>query len=157
MGASNASIRVIIAMSVIKEGFGCSDEELFEKCRFDLPVRKALGLFSLCDVVPSIDTYCLPGRRICEYENRYGVNLMEKGFEQLTGDQLSRFKISGKSVRMDSKLIGSNIAGYLRHFSWVYQRSGRERHASFEPQAQKADPSFFGRRRCTKNDVPIKQ
>ena len=114
MGAPNASIRVIIAMSIIKEGFGCSDEELFEKCQFDLLVRKALGLFSLSDVVPSIDTYYLLRRRICEYENRHGVNLMEKSFEQLTGDQLSRFKISGKSVRMDSKLIGSNIAGYSR-------------------------------------------
>ncbi len=99
MGAPNASIRVIIAMSVIKEGFGCSDEELFEKCQFDLLVRKALGLFSLSNVVPSINTYCLPGRRIYEYENRHGVNLMEKSFEQLTGNQLSRFKISGKSVR----------------------------------------------------------
>ena len=77
----------------------CSDEELFEKCQFDLLVRKALGLFSLSDVVPSIDTYYLLRRRICEYENRHGVNLMEKSFEQLTGDQLSRFKISGKSVR----------------------------------------------------------
>ena len=114
MGAPNASIRVIIAMSIIKEGFGCSDEDLFEKCQFDLLVRKALGLFSLSDVVPSIDTYYLLRRRICEYENRHGVNLMEKSFEQLTGDQLSRFKISGKSVRMDSKLIGSNIAGYSR-------------------------------------------
>jgi hypothetical protein len=114
MGAPNASIRVIIAMSIIKEGFGCSDEELFEKCQFDLPVRKALGLFSLSDAVLSIDTYYLLRRRICEYENRHGVNLMEKSFEQLTGDQLSRFKISGKSVRMDSKLIGSYIAGYSR-------------------------------------------
>lgn len=114
MGAPNASIRVIIGMSIIKEGFGCSDEDLFEKCQFDLLVRKALGLVSLSDVTPSIDTYYLLRRRICEYENRHGINLMEKSFEQLTGDQLSRFKISGKSVRMDSKLIGSNIAWYSR-------------------------------------------
>lgn len=156
MGASNASIRAIIDMSVIKEGFGCSDEELFEKCRFDLPVRKALALFSLCDVVPSIDTYYLLRRRIYEYENRHGVNLMEKSFEQLTGNQLSRFKIFDKSVRMDSKLIGSNITGYLRHFSWVYQRPGRERHASFEPQAQKTGTSFSGRR-CREDGIPPKQ
>ena len=43
MGAPNASIRVIIGMSLIKEGFGCSDEDLFEKCEFNLLVRKALG------------------------------------------------------------------------------------------------------------------
>ena len=114
MGAPNASIRVIIGMSIIKEGFGCSDEDLFDKCQFDLLVRKALSLVSLSDVSPSIDTYYLLRRRICEYENQYGVNLMEKSFEQLTGDQLSTFKISGKSVRMDSKLIGSNIACYSR-------------------------------------------
>lgn len=114
MGAPNAFIRVIIGMSIIKEGFGCSDEDLFEKCQFDLLVRKALGLVSLSDVTPSIDTYYLLRRRISEYENEYGVNLMEKCFEQLTSAQLSSFKISGKSVRMDSKLIGSNIAWYSR-------------------------------------------
>ena len=47
MGAPNASIRVIIGMSIIKEGFGCSDEDLFDKCQFDLLVRKALGLVAL--------------------------------------------------------------------------------------------------------------
>ncbi|MGN9062762.1 transposase, partial [Segatella copri] len=31
-GRPNASIRILVAMSVLKEGFGCSDEDLFEKC-----------------------------------------------------------------------------------------------------------------------------
>ncbi len=114
MGAPNASIRVIIGMFLIKEGFGCSDEDLFEKCEFDLLVRKALGLLSLSDVAPSLDTYYLLRRRICQYEMEEGVNLMEKCFAQLTSDQLLQFKISCKSVRMDSKLIGSNIAWYSR-------------------------------------------
>jgi hypothetical protein len=60
---------------------GYSDEDLFEKCQFDLLVRKALGLFSLNDVTPSIDTYYLLRRRICEYENRYGVNGLANLFE----------------------------------------------------------------------------
>lgn len=101
-------------MFLIKEGFGCSDEDLFEKCEFDLLVRKALGLLSLSDVAPSLDTYYLLRRRICQYEMEEGVNLMEKCFAQLTSDQLLQFKISCKSVRMDSKLIGSNIAWYSR-------------------------------------------
>ena len=42
MGAPNASIRILVAMSILKEGFGCSDEDLFEKCEFDLLARKAL-------------------------------------------------------------------------------------------------------------------
>lgn len=104
-GRPNASIRILVGMSVLKEGFGCSDEDLFEKCEFDLLTRKALGLELLTDVTPSIDSYYLFRRRICEYQERTGIDLMQQCFEQ----------ISGKSVRMDSKLIGSNIARQSRY------------------------------------------
>lgn len=114
-GRPNASIRVLVGMSILKEGFGCSDEDLFEKCEFDLLTRKALGLELLTDVVPSIDTYYLFRRRICEYEGANGVDLMQKCFEQVAGDHVRMLKISGKCVRMDSKLIGSNIARQSRY------------------------------------------
>ena len=114
-GRPNASIRILVAMSVLKEGFGCSDEDLFEKCEFDLLTRKALGLELLTDVTPSIDTYYLFRRRICEYQERTGIDLMQLCFEQLTGNQIRLLKISGKCVRMDSKLIGSNIARQSRY------------------------------------------
>src|SRR5690554_5719596 len=39
-GAPNASVRQLVALSILKEGFGCSDEDLFEKCEFDLLTRK---------------------------------------------------------------------------------------------------------------------
>ena len=115
MGAPNASIRILVAMSILKEGFGCSDEDLFEKCEFDLLARKALGLEMLDDKLPSRDTYYLFGRRLTAYEQETGINLMERCFEQVTGEQVKIFKISGTSVRMDSKLIGSNIAQYSRY------------------------------------------
>jgi IS5 family transposase len=115
MGAPNASVRILVAMSILKEGFGCSDEDLFEKCEFDLLARRALGLEMLDDKLPSLDTYYLFGRRLTEYEQRTGINLMERCFEQVTGEQVKLFKISGSSVRMDSKLIGSNIAQYSRY------------------------------------------
>ena len=115
MGAPNASVRILVAMSILKEGFGCSDEDLFEKCEFDLLARKALGLEMLDDKLPSLDTYYLFGRRLTEYEQRTGINLMERCFEQVTGEQIKLFKISGSSVRMDSKLIGSKIAQYSRY------------------------------------------
>lgn len=56
-GRPNASICILVAMSILKEEFGCCDENLFEKCEFDLLTRKALGLELLTDVTPSIDTY----------------------------------------------------------------------------------------------------
>lgn len=111
----NASIRILVAMSALKEGFGCSDEDLFEKCEFDLLTRKALGMELLTDVTPSIDTYYLFRRRICEYQERTGIDLMQLCFEQLAGNQVRLLKISGKCVRMDSKLIGSNIARQSRY------------------------------------------
>ena len=114
-GRPNASIRILVSMSVLKEGFGCSDEDLFEKCEFDLLTRKALGLELLTDVTPSIDTYYLFRRRICEYQERTGIDLMQQCFEQISGSQIRLLKISGKSVRMDSKLIGSSIARQSRY------------------------------------------
>lgn len=114
-GRPNASIRVLVGMSILKEGYGCSDEDLFEKCEFDLLTRKALGVELLTDATPSIDTYYLFRRRICEYEQKHGVDLMQKCFEQVAGEQVRMLKISGKCVRMDSKLIGSNIACQSRY------------------------------------------
>ena len=114
-GRPNASIRILVAMPVLKEGFGCSDEDLFEKCEFDLLTRKGLGLELLTDVTPSIDTYYLFRCRICEYQERTGIDLMQLCFEQIAGSQIRLLKISGKSVRMDSKLIGSNIARQSRY------------------------------------------
>ncbi len=47
--------------------------------------RKALGMELLTDVTPSIDTYYLFRRRICEYQERTGIDLMQLCFEQLAG------------------------------------------------------------------------
>ena len=114
-GRPNASIRVLVAMSVLKEGFGCSDETLFERCEFDMLVRKALGLGNIDDELPSLDTWYLFRRRICEYDRQNGTDLMCRCFEQVTGEQVRLLDISGKDVRMDSKLIGSNIAKQSRY------------------------------------------
>ena len=59
MGAPNASIRMLVTMSVLKEGFGCSDEKLMGKCDYDLLTRRAFGLNKMEDAYPSIDTYYL--------------------------------------------------------------------------------------------------
>lgn len=115
MGAPTASIRRLVAMSVLKEGFGCSDEDLIEKCDYDMLTRKALGLVKMEDEAPSLDTYYLFRRRICDYADVTGENLMEICFSRLTGFQAAKFKISGRAIRMDSKLIGSNIAWYSRY------------------------------------------
>lgn len=147
-GAPNASVRQLVALSILKEGFGCSDEALFEKCEFDLLTRKALGLFQLGDKVVSLDTWYLFRRRICEYDELHGVNLMELCFSQVTGEQARQFNISGKSVRMDSKLVGSNIAHYSRyeliHNTFCREMRSEGMLSRLNPSLRKRVETFLG-------------
>lgn len=64
---------------------------------------------------PSLDTYYLFRRRICDFFEKTGRDLMQECFEQVTGSLVKQLKISGKSIRMDSKLLGSNIARQSRY------------------------------------------
>lgn len=114
-GSPNASVKVLIGMMILKEGKGYSDEELFENCRFNLLTRKALGLVNMDDAIPAESTYYLLRKRISDYETEHGINLFDQCFKQITGKQILEFEVSGKSIRTDSKLIGSNIAFYSRY------------------------------------------
>lgn len=114
-GRPNAPIRILIAMSMLKEGVGCSDEQLYENCRFNLLWRLALGLTNLDDELPSMGSYYNLRKGIVRYEEENGTNLMERCFKGMTRKQAIAYKVSGKSVRTDSKLISSNIAWYSRY------------------------------------------
>lgn len=114
-GAPNSPVRVLISMMVLKEGFGWSDQELFENCKFNLLVRKALGIINLDEPVPAESTYYLLRKRICEHQKQTDQNLFEQTFKSITKSQIAEFEVSGKRIRMDSKLIGSNIAFYSRY------------------------------------------
>ncbi len=43
IGRPNASIRHLVSMMILKEGFGWSDAQLFEQCRFNILVMRAFG------------------------------------------------------------------------------------------------------------------
>jgi len=114
-GAPNASIRVLIGMMILKEAHGWSDEQLFENCNFNLLTRSALGLMTLEDAVPVASTYYLFRRNLVMYNKECGVDLYKKCQDQITASQILEFNVSGKQVRMDSKLLGSNIAWLSRY------------------------------------------
>ena len=114
-GAPNASIRVLVGMMILKEGQGWSDEQLFENCNFNLLVRSALGLMTLEDAAPVASTYYLLRRNLVEYAKEHGEDLFKKCQAEITKSQILEFNVSGKQIRMDSKLIGSNIAWYTRY------------------------------------------
>ena len=114
-GAPNSSIRILVGMMILKESFGWSDSQLFEHCRFNLLVRSALGLFNMNDPLPVESTYYFLRKRIYEHQKESGEDLMGKAFAQITSEQIKEFDVNGRSIRMDSKLIGSNIALFSRY------------------------------------------
>jgi len=109
-GRPNASIRVLIGMMVLKEGNGWSDEQLFDECRFNIKVMMALGHMNLDEDVPSESTYYLFRRLLDDYNRLKGTDLLKQCFEKITTDQLRSYNVSGKKIRLDSKLINSDIA-----------------------------------------------
>lgn len=119
-GTPNASIRVLIAMMVLKEAEGMSDEKLFENCRFNMLVRSALGLINADDPVPTESTYYLFRKNVNEYAREGNENLFDTVFASITKKQCLEFNVSGKRIRMDSKLLGSNIA-WLSRYELVHE------------------------------------
>jgi hypothetical protein len=114
-GSPNAPIRILVGMLVLKEGLGISDEQLYEQCRFNMLIRGALGLLNSDEEVPTESTYYLFRQKIAEYKDFSGRNLLEETFERLTKSQSQEYHVSGKRIRMDSKLLGSNIGWYSRY------------------------------------------
>jgi hypothetical protein len=114
-GAPNALIRVLVGMMILKEGQGWSDRQLFSECGYNLLTRSALGLMSLEDAEPIPSTYYLFRRNLVEHEKEHGVDLFKECQSRITRDQALEFNVEGKRVRMDSKLVGSNIAWYSRY------------------------------------------
>ena len=115
MGAPNAPVSLLLGMMILKEAMNWSDLQLFEQCRFNILVRSAIGLFNLNDEIPAESTYYLLRKRIYDHSKQKGEDLFGITFSQITRDQISEFNVYGKSIRMDSKLIGSNIAFYSRY------------------------------------------
>ena len=113
-GRPNACVRRLVSMMILKEGFGWSDAQLFEQCGFNILVMRALGLMNLSDEVPVASTYYLFKQSLYAYGLQRGRNLIGETFSSLTKTQAKVFGVTGQQVRMDSKLIGANIATCCR-------------------------------------------
>lgn len=132
-GTPNASLKVLVAMMILKEAEGLSDEKLFENCRFNMLTRSAIGLPNADDVLPTESTYYLFRKRIVNHAKEGHENLLEVVFADVTAAQCLEFEVSGKRIRMDSKLLSSNIAWLSRYeivhetLRMFYQKEVRER------------------------------
>lgn len=120
-GSPNASIRVMVAMMILKEAEGISDQKLFEDCRFNLLTQSAIGLLNASDPVPTESTYYLFRKMVLEHAKKEGnENLFDTVFSSITQKQCLEFNVSGRRIRMDSKLLGSNLA-WLSRYELVHE------------------------------------
>ncbi|MFZ1575192.1 MAG: transposase, partial [Chromatiaceae bacterium] len=113
-GRPNAPTRVLVAMLMLKEGFGGSDEMLSEAAHFNLLVRRVLGRVNLTDEVPVASTYYLFKQRLYGQQLETGSNLLAAVCQALTGAQAQRLGVVGDRLRMDSTLLGNTLAAGTR-------------------------------------------
>ena len=104
-----APIRQLVSMVFMKEDFGWSDAELFENCRFNILVMRALGLANLTDEAPAESTYYRFKHALYEVQLKVGRELIGETLSSLTGTQANAFHVLGQHVRMDGKAIASNL------------------------------------------------
>src|SRR4030042_6610707 len=103
----NTAVNVLLGLETLKAGYGWSDEELYDHFTFDLQVRYALGYHDLREGRFELRTLYNFRRRLSEYNQAQGVNLVAQAFENITDQQLVALKVQTGIQRMDSTQIAS--------------------------------------------------
>jgi hypothetical protein len=105
----NTPVNVLLGLETLKAGFGWSDEEMYDHYNFDLQVRYALGYRDLKAGRFELRTLYNFRRRLSQYNQAQGANLVAQAFEDITDQQLMALKVKTSLQRMDSTQIASNI------------------------------------------------
>ena len=87
---------------------------LYEQVCFNLQVRHALGLHDLRSEVFTLRTLYNFRRRVRQYAEETGINLIQQAFEQVTDEQLEAVALATGWQRMDSSQMLSNLARMSR-------------------------------------------
>jgi hypothetical protein len=110
----NTPVNVLLGLETLKAGFGWSDEEMYDHFNFDLQVRYALGYHSLREGRFELRTLYNFRRRLSQYNQAQGKNLVAQAFEDITDQQVVALKVKTSIQRMDSTQIASNIMAMSR-------------------------------------------
>lgn len=105
----NTPVNVLIGALIIKEMFGCSDDDMVESLMLDLRYQYALRTTSFKEQ-PLSDKSLSRFRRLCyQYETTHGVDLLHDCIQDLALSIAKVMKIDGRIRRMDSTMIAANI------------------------------------------------
>lgn len=110
----NTPINIIIGALIIKEMFGCSDDDMVENTMLDLRYQYALHTTSFKEQ-PLSDKSLTRFRTKCyQYETATGVDLLQDCIRELASHIAKVMKIDGHIRRMDSTMIAANIRKFSR-------------------------------------------
>lgn len=110
----NIPVNVLVALEVLKAGFGWSDEEMYDAYLFNLQVRYALGLQQLGDDAFDLRTIYYFRHRLSVHMQTTAENLLDTVFTQVTDQQLAAFHLQTGRLRMDATFVSSNIRTMTR-------------------------------------------
>jgi hypothetical protein len=110
----NTPVNVLLGLETLKAGFGWSDEEMYDHFNFDLQVRYAIGYRDLKEGRFELRTLYNFRRRLSQYNQAQGKNLVAQAFEDITDQQVVALKVKTSLQRMDSTQIASNIMAMSR-------------------------------------------
>lgn len=109
----NKPVNELVSLEIIKHLMGLSDEELEHAYLFDFRVRNALGKEALGDnICPK--TFTNFRRRLLEYEEETGRDLLQEVFDDHREYLMAEFDIDATTQRMDSTFIEANIRQLTR-------------------------------------------
>lgn len=105
----NFPVNILVALEIIKALFDYTDEELRDAYYFNYLVCYAVGKTDLANNDFALRTLYYFRKAVLQYEQKTGINLIEKVFNDLSADFIEALGLSTKIQRMDSTLIDANI------------------------------------------------
>lgn len=110
----NIPVNVLVALEILKAGFGWSDKELYDRFCYDVQVRYGVGYRDLGDGHFELRTLYNFRERVTNHMQETGENLIEIAFDHITDEQIEAFELETDKQRMDSTMIASNIREMTR-------------------------------------------
>ena len=161
----NVPVNVLVGLEILKDGFGWTDEEMYDQFTYNVKVRYGLGYRNLEEGHFELRTVYNFRNRLSNHMQQTGENLFEVCFEQITDKQLEAFKLKSGIQRVDSKQIASNIrqTTRLQLLIEVMQRTyrmlqaadKRDYHDAFKPYIEKKAGQYIYRLKGEKHQPHI--
>ena len=110
----NVPVNILVSALILKEIRGISYDELMDSLMFDLRMKVALGLERIDEIPFAQSTLFNFQKKILDYQNETGINLLEEVFNKLSTKQIKQLKLKANIQRTDSTLVSANIRKYSR-------------------------------------------